>query len=132
MKEAILFALLVTLSYSTHGQVPNWSDFKLFAGQAPDYGSVIKVDSKGNYYITASSQNPMNPFILNQPLPPIICNFISPVQNTWFNGILLRYDSARNLNLSIPIENSTLGEFFRLISIWCFQRRIYKEVYFFW
>lgn len=109
MKHIQLLVLFIIFTSAARGQAPNWTNFKLFAGQSFDYASSIKVDSKDNYYITANSQNPLSIFLISD-LPPVSCNFIQPVRNTIYNGILLRYDSALNLNLSITIENGDIGE----------------------
>lgn len=108
LKQILLLVFLVILASYSRGQIPNWTDFKLFAGQSFDYANSIKVDSKDNYYITASSQNPLSPFTNDTLL--VKCNFIQSLRSSIYNGILLRYDSARNLSLSITIDNGDLSE----------------------
>ena len=109
MKTCSFLIFLLLVLASSNAQPPGWTNFKQFAGQSFDYTSSVKVDKKDNYYIASSSQNPINPLV-SEPLPPVICNFIQPVVNTLYNGLVLRYDSLYNLTLSIKIENCTLGE----------------------
>ncbi len=109
MRFLTFIFFFVTISSSLCGQPPKWAHFQLFAGQSFDAANAIKIDSKDNYYITTTSQNPLNPF--TNDTVGARCNFIQPVTGTYFNASLFRYDSSRNLNLSIKIENSSLGEF---------------------
>ena len=83
LKIALKFTIIAFVNVSCFGQTPGWTDFKLYFGASVDQGVFIKVDNKDNYYITAFSYNPLSSFIFNEPLPPINCNFIQPVRNTF-------------------------------------------------
>jgi hypothetical protein len=100
MKVFILLALGLNTLIAV-GQVPQWTDLKLFAGQSFDEGNAIKVDNKGNFYMAVSSQNPLSSFG-NETLPEI-CNFIHPIRGIIFQGAVFRFDSTRNLDLSLII-----------------------------
>lgn len=107
MKAFFKIIIILTFTSYVNGQIPKWTDFKLYPGQSYDAGNSITVDKNNNYYLTLSFGNPMD--INNDPVSAI-CNFILPEPNTFDNGALLRYDSAKNLNLKIEIKNGTLGE----------------------
>lgn len=89
MKSNILL-VLIKISASSRGQAPKWTDFILFGGQSFDHANSINVDRKDNYYITASSQNPLSNLFNNDP-PAINCNFIQPIRNTLYLYIMAFY-----------------------------------------
>lgn len=109
MKYILLFVLQLTVSFAAVCQVPQWSDFKLLAGQLHDDGNAITVDKHNNIYLAVSSQNPLSS-LFYEDLPDEACNIIQPVRGNRYNGAVYRFDSSRNLTLSIVIEGATLGQ----------------------
>ncbi|PVY38403.1 T9SS type A sorting domain-containing protein [Pontibacter virosus] len=109
MKYILLFVCQLTVSFAAVCQVPQWSDFKLLAGQSHDEGNAITVDKHDNTYLAVSSQNPLSS-LFHEPLPDEVCNVIQPVRGNSYNGAVFRFDSSRNLTLSVVIEGATLGQ----------------------
>lgn len=103
-----LFLILAISSVNiTLGQTHNWTNLKLFAGRATDYGHAIYVDKADNYYITGTFYN-VEAFGIDSLI--VECKGIPAPQLNSVNGFLLRYDSSKNLNLSLTIAAGLIGE----------------------
>lgn len=109
MKYILLFVFQLIISFAAVCQVPQWTAFKLLAGQSYDDGNAITVDKHDNTYLAVSSQNPLSS-LFYEDLPDKACNFIQPVRGNQYNGAVYRFNSSRNLTLSIVIEGATLGQ----------------------
>ena len=106
MKILYLAFTLLSVKF-TLGQTPNWTGLKLFAGHATDYGGGIYIDKNNNYYLTGTLFSPSSLGIdsLREG-----CKAIFSPELGIENGFLLRYDSNKILNLTIPLAPGTFGE----------------------
>jgi hypothetical protein len=108
MKILYLTFALFSVQFA-FGQSPNWTALKLFAGRGVDYGGSIYVDKKDNYYLTGTMFSGL--FVGVDSLRDG-CNAIFHPPVIGENGFLLRYDSNKILNLTVPFAPGTFGEVF--------------------
>jgi len=114
MKKLSIIFVILNLAFTVFAQEPKWSGLKLLASKSFDYSGSIYTDRHDNYYITGSFLNIQNigAGIFDNSSFSINCEVISHQPIATFSGFLLRFDSIKNLNLSIFVDGATLGRVF--------------------
>jgi hypothetical protein len=104
--KPILLTFIFFSGITAASQTPKISGFKLFAGSLYDRGSSITSDSLKNYYFTGAFQNSIFTENLKVSLD---CKEVTVNTTAGFIGFLLRFDSAKKINLTI---NNPQGELY--------------------